>query len=521
MKKLNSLFYILLAILAFGGCSKDIGNYDYKEINEVAIGGIATGYTSTYEEVLRIEPELKSTKSEETTERYLYEWKLVKSIPTTDADWAGVIVGRARALDYFVSAYPGSYSLYFKVTDKETDVTWSARTSLTVTTKTATGFLLIGEDEQGYAEVEMVSMRSGADTTILKGLIQDKGVPKFKGAVNIFHTGGSSRPSEAKLWIAGTEAGYYLNTSTFESSESNVFGRLMFSSYSFPSTIFPVDYAPKVAAANGSVIGSQRVILTNTGDLFTAGIISGDIYGNPVNRLSVADGDPLIKLAPYIMHGGTSGLSGYVVFDKDNNRFLRTSSSSATNLIVMEDGTEDAFPWNQPAGRQLIYAENTKNTDGGASTGNVFALMKDATGHHYLYKFSAYGTPSKKNGYTIPNRFNAVLDQARLFAFASTRTAMYFAVGSVLYAYDYNPGNERIILIKDFGEEITMLHADIQVSTTSLDLYVATYNSQTQGTIRKMVLQNNTNTIELKEDTGTVWSGLSRIRKMNWRNTTH
>src|SRR5690606_12963081 len=160
------------------------------------------------------------------------------------------------------------------------------------------------------------------------------------------------------------------NTSTFESSERNVFKRLMFSSYNLPSTIFPVDYAPKAAAVNGSVTGSQRVILTNTGDLFTAGIISGDIYGNPVNRLSVVDGDPLIKLAPYIMHGGTSGLSGYVVFDKDTNRFLRTSSSSATNLTVMADGTQDPFPWNQPQGRRLIYAENTKNTDGGASKGN-------------------------------------------------------------------------------------------------------------------------------------------------------
>lgn len=521
MKKLSSLFYTLLVLLLLEGCSKDLGSYDYEDINEVTISGIAASYTSIYEDVLKIEPELSFTKPGDADDRYTYEWKLVKSMPFSDADWAGVIVGRTRVLNYVVTAYPGSYILYCKVTDTDTGVTWSTRASLTVTTKTATGFLLIGEDSEGYAEVEMIAMRSGADTLILKGLIQDKGLPKFKGAVNIFHTGGTSRPTEAKLWLAGAEAGYYVNTSTFESSERNVFRRLMFSSYSLPSTIFPVDYAPKTAAANGSVTGSQRVILTNTGDLFTAGIISGDIYGNPVNRLSVVDGDPLIKLAPYIMHGGTSGLSGYVVFDKDTNRFLRTSSSSATNLTVMADGAQDPFPWNQPQGRRLIYAENTKNTDGGASTGNVFALMKDTQGSHYIYKFSAYGTPSKKNGYTIPDRFNTTIAQSSLFAFASTRTAMYFAVGSVLYAYDYNPGNERIVLIKDFGEEITMLHADIQASTTSLDLYVATYSPQAQGTIRKMVLQNNTNTIELKEDQEAVWSGLSKIKTMSWRNTTH
>lgn len=521
MKIFKNILYTSILLLTLTGCSKDLGNYTYQDINEVSISGIAASYTSTYENNLSIVPSLDFTKTDQTVDRYAYEWKLVKSIPTSDSDWRGIVIGKNRDLDYFVKASPGSYTLYYKVTDNHTEVTWTTYTTLTVTTRTATGFLLIGEDEQGYADVEMITMRSGADTVILRGLIQDKGLPPFKGAVNIFHTGGSSRPTEAKLWIAGANEGYYVNTSTFESAPNRVLSNLVYSSYPLGPMIYPVDYAPKAQSSGGSVVGTQRVILTNTGDLFTAGLISGDIYGNPVNRLGLADGTPLIKLAPYLMHGGNTALSGYVVYDKDSHRFMRAASASATTLTAMADGANDPFPWNQPTGRKLIYAENTKNTDGGASTGNSFTLLKDENSNHFIYKFSAYGVPSKKNGYQVPNVFNAELAKSSLFAFSSTRTALYFAIGSTLYAYDYNSGNERIITIKDFGEEITMLYADIQASTTNLDLYVATYTPQSKGTLRKLILQNNTNTIELKEDEKAIWTGLSKIKKMNWRNTTH
>ena len=75
----------------------------------------------------------------------------------------------------------------------------------------------------------------------------------------------------------------------------------------------------------------------------------------------------------------------------------------------------------------------------------------------------------------------------------------------------------KIVLVKDFGDEITMIHSDIQTGSY-VDLYVATYNQTTKGTLHKMVLQNNTNTIEMKEDESLKWKGLSKIKNMSWKN---
>ncbi|SKB70294.1 PKD-like family protein [Sphingobacterium nematocida] len=518
-EKLYTIHFFVIVFL-LGSCSKDLGNYSYHDINEVNIAGLEQSYTAVFKsDTIRISPTLVFSEDTDTPDRYTYEWKLVKSTPTTDLDWKGTIISTERDLDYLVSAVPGSYSIYYKVKDKETSVTWTTRTVLNVTTQTATGFLLIGEDEAGYAEAEMISYVVG-DTVIIRELLHDNGVPRFKGATSIFHTGNgnSSVNAQAKVWISGTDAGYYVDKNSFQTNALSVFKNMMYTSYSLADKIFPVDYAPKTATYSGTIVGSQRVMLTNTGDLFTAGIISGDIYSNPINRLTTVSGAPLLKLAPYILHGGSSALSGYIVFDKDNNRFLRTTAASSANLTVLADGPNDAFPWIQPAGRTMLYAENTKNTDGGSSSGNSFALMKDQNSLFYIYKFYAYGTPSKRNGYTVNRQFSDELNKSKLFAFASTRTAMYFAIGSKLYAYDYNTGSERIVMIKDYGDEITMLHSDIQASTTSLDLYVATYNSTSKGRLHKMILQNNTNTIEMKEDETVVWTGLSKIKNMSWRN---
>lgn len=522
---MNNIFKsILLGItcLSISSCSKDLGNYQYSDINEISISGIEEEYSAIFKaDTLRLTPDLSFTKDNESPNRYSYEWKLVQNPTTTVAQWKGTIIGRERNLNYLVSALPGQYSIYYKVTDRQTDVTWSTRTVLNITTETSQGYLLAGQDQDGYAALEMISFAK-EDTLILRELLKDNGLPKFKGASAAFHTGGGSSAvgRAAKIWVAGEQQGYYLNTTTFASTANNTLGSIMYTSYQMPSNLYPIDYLPK-PSLSGSIVGANRVLLTNSGDLFFANLNSGDIYANPVNRLSTVNGTPIIKLAPHLFAGGgANALAGYMVYDMENNRFLRTTLATSTNLTVLADAQGDPFPWNQPAGRTLLYGENTKNTDAGGTNGNSFAIMKDEDGKLYLYKFYAHGVPSKKNAYIIQNAFANELLKSNFFAFSSTRTALYFAIDTKLYAYDYSLGNEKIVMVHDFGEEITMLHADMQASSNSLDLYVATYSTDKIGSLHKMILQNNTNSIELRKDESVRWTGLSKINKMSWRNTT-
>lgn len=511
--------YVSLLYTIFG-CSKDLGTYEYHDINEITITSLNSSYDMLFKtDTLRINPQLEFTMDNGDADRYTYEWKLVSNADFNTITKKGTIISNSKDLVYPVNALPGSYTLYLKVKDKETEVTWVGKTFLSITIESATGFMLIGEDDEGYVEVEMIAM-GASDTTILKGLARDNGVPKMKGARDIIHTGVyPPRPTHARQWIIGQETAYYVDPVTFQTQPQNIFKNLLFATYELPTAIFPVEIAPRINRIAGNAVSSlNRVVITNTGDVFYAdlGSSGGDYYGNPTNRLAGIN-TPTFECFPFIFNA--PGLwSQYTVFDKENGRFVY-ASATALNVNLLSDRITDPFPWNQAeVNRTLKYGENTRNTDGGSSQGNSFALMenKDNKGL-FIYKFYAYTIPQKRNFYTISSTHSAEINKSPYFAFASTRTALYFVQGSRLYAYDYAIGSEKIVLVKDFGDEITMIHSDIQTGSY-VDLYVATYNQTTKGTLHKMVLQNNTNTIEMKEDESLKWTGLSKVKNMSWKN---
>lgn len=518
--KNNLLKWILpiLAIVTYS-CSKDLGNYQYHDINEITINELGEYHSLLYKtDTLRLNPELTFTQESNDPDRFTYEWKLVSTANVNVNTKKGTIIGTTKDLIYPVSALPGDYILYLKIKDKETSVTWSSSTILSITVQSATGFMLIGEDDEGYTQVEMIAM--GTDTVILKGLANENGVPKMKGALDIIHTGVyPPRPNNARQWIIGQETAYFVDPMTFETNPNNIFKNLLFSTYPLPANIFPVEIAPRINSRAGNAVSStRRLVVTNTGDAFYADLSSsgGDYYGNPTNRLAGIN-TPTFKVAPYIMHG-PGYWSYYSLYDLDNNRFVY-ASSSALNVSPLSDRPTDPFPWNQSeVNRTLKYAENTRNTDGGSRDGNTFALMQDKSNNDlFIYKFYASSIPQKRSFYKISPENSIELNKSSMYAFASTRTALYFVIGSKLYAYDYGVGSEKIVLIKDFMDEITMIHSDIQAGSY-IELYVGTYNSTSKGTIHKMVLQNNTNTIEMQEDTSLNWNNLSKIKNMSWKN---
>lgn len=71
---------IIVSIMLAGGCFKDLGNYDYTEINDIVISD--KGFSATYNvrlnsDVLKIEPEITFTKDADGSGSYSYEWVAV------------------------------------------------------------------------------------------------------------------------------------------------------------------------------------------------------------------------------------------------------------------------------------------------------------------------------------------------------------------------------------------------------------------------------------------------------------
>lgn len=514
MKRNNIILYMVMPLaLMIASCAKDKGTYDYTAINEVSITALGGPYSLLYKtDTLKIQPKLNFTIDSNDPGRYSYEWRTTFGVPSGNP----VLISRELNLSFPATGLAGSYNLHLRVLDKTTNVTWSGSTSFSIVNPTSTGFLLIGEDETGTVEVDMISMLS-ADTVVVKNLLKDNGLPQLKGAVGIIHTGGTAQAANIKLWVMAKTGSYFVDRTTFQSSTANSFVNRLYTTFGMPQDLYPVDFAPRVQAVGGnSPSSNNRIAITNNGCVFFANLASGDVYGNPTNR-TAAKPLELFKVAPYLIY--TPGFwSSYIVFDETNNRFMR-AANTATMMTALVDGAGAPFPWDQTAnGRKLIYAENTKNFDAGSTLGVSFALMKDVGNNFHIYKIYAGGNGSKLGYYAIkPIATDFAL--SKLYAFASNRPVVFYAVGSKLYGYDYNTGNEKNYLIKDFGEEITMIKCDIQ-TVIGTELYVATHSEAKGGTLQKFTMGGDLNNLVLNANEKAVWTGLTKVIKMDWRNNT-
>lgn len=509
MKNTFINYYLLSVVLLLSiGCSSDKGNYNYHDINDVTILNIKDDYSVVKgEDILHIEPILEGTLAKGDSENYSYSWTIKDRIISTE-----------KNLDFEIDLEQGGHYLYFKVMDSSTGIEWKKYTYVDVSFPITRGFILACEDKEGYLKMDMIAMPKGKDTVILTDMLKNSELPKMKGARKIVHTGGMSRPDFVRLWVLGGDGSYFLNPTSFEGNISNNILGMLYSSHPIPEDLYPIDIA---GIANNGGGGTSRSLMCNNGWVLGTDLYTEEAYGNPKNFVK-SETTELFMPAPYLMYAPGYFNGALVLYDKDDERFVKVGGFD-TNATKLADVEGAQFPWNNKAvGRTLVYAENTRNKDGGSGNGNTFSLMSNSDKTQlWIYKFYSYNA-KKIDSYDVIPAANS-MSNSSLFAFASNRTVMFYAVGNKLYAYDYNKGNEKFydnLNVGNGGDEITMIKFDIQSeSTTFNDLYIASYNTATGGTIRKVTLDaSDTNTVTLIPDAKAVWSGFGKIKNMDWRN---
>ena len=195
------------------------------------------------------------------------------------------------------------------------------------------------------------------------------------------------------------------------------------------------------------------------------------------------------------------------------------SYNTEPNSSRLADNEGDIFPWNNKSvNRTLQFGQTTTNKDGGSTYGNSYALMRDKSNNdYYIYKFyQNYATNTKLDFYSV-GQVATDLTRAEHYAFSSKRTALYYTVGSKLYGLDFNKGNEKVYLIRDFGEQITCMKTDDQVERDDDFIYIATYSDAKGGTFMKMQQGTNPDKLELNEVPGSKWTGLEKIVGWTWK----
>ena len=515
----RAIIIVLTGVLTISSCISDQGNYDYREINEITISGIAEGYSVNMElEELEITPEVTMSlySGNPDNDRFKYEWLLYNG---NDCD----TISNTRTLKTKFNYSPAIYTVYFKVVDKETGIKWKAKTLVSVGTPYTKGFMVLGENpDTRIVELEMISM-SGIDTTLYGDVLKNSGLPELRNPIKVLHTGKST--VNPKLWVMTGSGSYYLDLLTMKSNTSKNFESIKLIPDTTGIEEYVVEQFPHICAYDGATAYDYyRGYITNKGNVYyTAPLFMGDFYDYPHN-CTIKFTDPaavFYKAAPYAMHFIKSSLSGLIWYDRDNDRFLSDTSPVGDKSTILTDKDGDPFPWNnRQINRTLLYGENTFNTDGGSTNGNSYAVMKsNINGNGYIYKFYAKSTPEKRNCYEVLNSVAPDFTKANQYAFSSLRTVVLYTYSGKLYAYNFNPGYERNFDLSAYvGEdEVTMVMFDTQSQPTKDYLYIATFNSKTGGRIRKFAIGSNLNSIELVAMPEFDYGGLCKIKHMSWR----
>ena len=512
MKKL--LTYVqVLALPLLLACNEDKGNYDYLAINDVTISGIEESYTRLNgTEKLEINPVITTAFNDDS--QLTYEWKV--QLPNSPQLNYREVVGTDRNLSWDVQVPgTGEWVLVFRVTDTETGVVTMTTTNLNVTTRTGNGILLIGENTEGNSQVDFISI--AGDTLVMKNVMNEGTGFSNKGKpVNVCRTGRlfSMMAMLAPTWVMTDEDAWRTNDD-FSIVEGSNFKENTFviDDSQITGDYHLVDFYPHQPRSITAMVMTS-VAITSNGLLF----VGSTGFVDPINVLKDEKGISFAK--PYVLSSDLAPyFTDFVFYDETHERFLHGNvNQTYSNRLTDNEG--DPFPWdNLAVGRTLQFAQNSTNKDGGSTYGNSYALMRDKnTGDYYVYKLycMAYSTPVKIDCYN-PGKVATDLDKATHHVFSSKRTALYYTVGSKLYGLDYNKGNEKVMLIKDFGDEITMMKVDDQIDPNSDFIYLATYNSTDGGTLMKLKQGTNPDKLELEEVPGSKWTGLSKVKGMTWK----
>ena len=129
----------------------------------------------------------------------------------------------------------------------------------------------------------------------------------------------------------------------------------------------------------------------------------------------------------------------------------------------------------------------------------------------------AYGSkPEKIGAYQIDLAKATDFQNATMYAFSSLRTVLFYVADNRLYAYNYDPKNEKIYSF-DLDGEITMIKFDTQINPDANALFIATYDSENKGTLARYTVNRDPNKVTITPDSRNTWSGLTKIKNISWR----
>lgn len=465
-------------------CARDLGNYEYTELEGPDVSGISESYEILTLETLEIVPVIEGGLGED---GYTYEWKVIDN----NNDNEETVLSTSRNLDYEVTLAPGSYSMYYTLTETETGIKWQTETELTVNSSMSEGWMVLCSDE-GAARLDFISAVTGTTyRDILRSDIET-GMPEYKGPRKIQWL--SSMTDESSPYYLLTDDGATrLGKDTFG---------------------WEAGYSLVYESGAGTDLRPYSIVCSGVGKMLVSGTdayycevigISG-LYGSAVNtgfRVAPAIGANVLASTIYA--------AVYLLYDIDNRKFMAycpllddiggygtlqemdEMGEIAEEQTAGKEGAEgvvETVQFEYPEGYDYVYMENTCYDPGNASMGVTYTILADGD-RRYVYGIQCgdmlvYADCSYVLGkalYTDISSCTDITSDGNLYAFSSLRSYMYYASGGKVYRADLseNPAVSEL-QFELSGETVTCLKFNLyQNSSNSQKRYDLVVGSRTSG----------------------------------------
>lgn len=497
MKKIQTCFILITLCGALASCYKDLGNYQYQDVNELNFGGIDTaqGYTVFFGETLMITPQLEGTQDPDGSGRsYTYEWSL-------DFSQKDSVLSNEKDLNVKLLVPPGKYTLQYKVTDQQTGIRFHTRTQLLVTTKVFEGYLVMNE-VNGKTRLDMLSYHRMNDDfeqltdvlSVMSSAAPVDGKPKqvYCMEIEVFQV----TPQTYRIYLVTETGAYKIDPETFGYKPLDDFRYEMAGS-------LPADFKPTGLTGSLQYLFMPVMYMTEGNNIYQR-VVEGVVF--PYTPMNVYAGQSKpFKAFPQVACYD----DGVTIFNMENRTF---TFGNAGSVNVMDIPPGNGFP----VGKDMVYMEDQQ------STGLGYAVMKDpGLDNYYLLRFYP--------GYSFADYFEPVVnavdfDKAAHFAASPELGYLFYSVGGKLYEYD--PFLQQSFLMLDKGaEEITYIAFQKFFNPNYDPVYSGFSNLLTVGSIDPSGVEGSNGTLEQYAvppvnaalQKANSWTGFGKITSIAYR----
>lgn len=517
---IKHIFCLLAIAPAFTSCYEDKGNYDYTEVPVITATGLPASLSVVQKaDYIELKPSFTSSTEGDINDNPNFEfgcnlWKNGGSFEDTKKRYRDIDSLHTKDIKYFANLDEGTYLAWYTVTDKRTGVTTNFKVPVKVTSSTYEGWLVLCDDKDGNARLDMVSVLSADRVSAVHDLLGDK-AEKLKGASCLYYDPWYRYAKGDGIWYCTESGSYSMNATTLKPM------------YNVAESEFvtPLE-GEQVVKMDGTFMGNNFAI-TDKGNLYRKNAVSyGAAFEDPINTF-VVDTDPSFHVAPFIATCANRPQPWQeliaVFYDTDHKQFVswyQYSANSGKCLMKMEDPEEKLFSYQ--TGMDMLDMQSTR-----FNGGVIYSVLRDNEGKRYVYGInyaSGNYTQTYAQQMTAPG-----FDQATTFAYHSQYPYMFYNAGDKVYPYQLL-NNTVMNPVTLPGEEVTLLkfnlfkHTQEQLTDHS-DEFMAKQYLLIVGSYKKDATDGNGGILrfyKFDQSTGSLtlvdeYTGFGRIKDVAYR----